>query len=315
MWGDPALYDSTLGILEEVRERGAVAFDYDVVPGVSSVSALVARHRTGLNRVARPVQITTGRRLAEEGFPPGVDDVVVMLDAHQRFSLLPARTWTSTPAATSAPRTRSWSPVRSPRPPSRIERLRAEARSARGGSWCEGDVVTVVEETALPASQPPVLDTRRRNVVFVTIMLGMLLAALDQTIVGTALPTIVSDLGGADHMSWVVTSYLLAETVATVLAGKFGDLFGRKVVFQVSAIVFITGSFLCGLGHQHVHVDRLAGDAGHRRRRADGHVDGVDRRRHSAARARQVPGRDRRGASVWPPSSGRARSAGSSPTI
>ncbi|TDT42789.1 EmrB/QacA subfamily drug resistance transporter [Streptomyces sp. BK208] len=91
------------------------------------------------------------------------------------------------------------------------------------------------------------LDRRRRNVVFVTIMLGMLLAALDQTIVGTALPTIVSDLGGAEHMSWVVTSYLLAETVATVLVGKFGDLFGRKVVFQVSAVVFITGSFLCGL--------------------------------------------------------------------
>ncbi len=91
------------------------------------------------------------------------------------------------------------------------------------------------------------LDKRRRNVVFVTIMLGMLLAALDQTIVGTALPTIVSDLGGGEHMSWVVTSYLLAETVATVLVGKFGDLFGRKVVFQVSAVVFITGSFLCGL--------------------------------------------------------------------
>ncbi|MGW7542570.1 MDR family MFS transporter [Streptomyces sp. NPDC054770] len=108
--------------------------------------------------------------------------------------------------------------------------------------------MTVTEESAPPdASQPPVLDARRRNVVFVTIMLGMLLAALDQTIVGTALPTIVSDLGGAAHMSWVVTSYLLAETVATVLVGKFGDLFGRKVVFQVSAIVFITGSFLCGL--------------------------------------------------------------------
>ncbi|MFE0938133.1 MDR family MFS transporter [Streptomyces mutabilis] len=73
------------------------------------------------------------------------------------------------------------------------------------------------------------------------------LAALDQTIVGTALPTIVSDLGGGEHMSWVVTSYLLAETVATVLVGKFGDMFGRKVVFQVSAVVFITGSFLCGL--------------------------------------------------------------------
>ncbi|MFJ5260107.1 MDR family MFS transporter [Streptomyces sp. NPDC088387] len=107
--------------------------------------------------------------------------------------------------------------------------------------------MTVAAETAPPAAQPPVLDSRRRNVVFVTIMLGVLLAALDQTIVGTALPTIVSDLGGAEHMSWVVTAYLLAETVATVLVGKFGDLFGRKVVFQVSAIVFITGSFLCGL--------------------------------------------------------------------
>ncbi|MFE0928547.1 MDR family MFS transporter [Streptomyces mutabilis] len=108
--------------------------------------------------------------------------------------------------------------------------------------------MTVAEEAPrTAAAQPPVLDKRRRNVVFVTIMLGMLLAALDQTIVGTALPTIVSDLGGGEHMSWVVTSYLLAETVATVLVGKFGDMFGRKVVFQVSAVVFITGSFLCGL--------------------------------------------------------------------
>jgi EmrB/QacA subfamily drug resistance transporter len=100
--------------------------------------------------------------------------------------------------------------------------------------------------TTVDAAPPPVLDGRRRNVVFVTIMLGMLLAALDQTIVGTALPTIVADLGGAAHMSWVATAYLLAETVATALAGKFGDLFGRKLVFQVSTIVFITGSFLCG---------------------------------------------------------------------
>ncbi|HET6857686.1 MAG TPA: MDR family MFS transporter [Streptomyces sp.] len=109
--------------------------------------------------------------------------------------------------------------------------------------------MTTTSETrpAAPAAEPPVLDKRQRNIVFGTIMLGMLLAALDQTIVGTALPTIVSELGGAAHMSWVVTAYLLAETVATVLVGKFGDLFGRKVVFQVSAIIFITGSFLCGL--------------------------------------------------------------------
>ncbi|MFF0142447.1 MDR family MFS transporter [Streptomyces sp. NPDC005227] len=110
--------------------------------------------------------------------------------------------------------------------------------------------MTITEDTAPLAADapgPPVLDGRRRNIVFATIVLGILLAALDQTIVGTALPTIVSDLGGAAHMSWVVTAYLLAETVATVLVGKFGDLFGRKVVFQASAIIFITGSFLCGL--------------------------------------------------------------------
>ncbi|WP_349362070.1 MDR family MFS transporter [Streptomyces sp. H27-C3] len=109
--------------------------------------------------------------------------------------------------------------------------------------------MTTTSETrpAAPPGEPPVLDRRQRNIVFGTIMLGMLLAALDQTIVGTALPTIVSELGGAAHMSWVVTAYLLAETVAAVLVGKFGDLFGRKVVFQVSAIIFITGSFLCGL--------------------------------------------------------------------
>ncbi|WP_419992399.1 MDR family MFS transporter [Streptomyces boninensis] len=98
-----------------------------------------------------------------------------------------------------------------------------------------------------PAAAPPVLDVRQRNIVFGTIMLGVLLAALDQTIVGTALPTIVADLGGGEHMSWVVTSYLLAQTVSTALVGKFGDLFGRKLVFQLSAIIFITGSFLCGL--------------------------------------------------------------------
>ncbi|GLY07759.1 MDR family MFS transporter [Actinoplanes sp. NBRC 101535] len=94
---------------------------------------------------------------------------------------------------------------------------------------------------------PPVLNKGQINAVFVAILLGMLLAALDQTIVSTALPTIVADLGGAGHMAWVVTAYLLAETIATVLAGKFGDLFGRKLVFQVSAITFVAGSALCGV--------------------------------------------------------------------
>ena len=93
----------------------------------------------------------------------------------------------------------------------------------------------------------PALTVTQRNIIFGTIMLGMLLSALDQTVVSTALPTIVGDLGGAGHMSWVVTSYLLAQTISTILAGKFGDLFGRKRIFQISVAVFIVGSFACGL--------------------------------------------------------------------
>ncbi|MBP0459522.1 MDR family MFS transporter [Streptomyces montanisoli] len=111
---------------------------------------------------------------------------------------------------------------------------------------------TVSEKRPEPApsrAAPVALSGRRRNIVFATIVLGILLAALDQTIVGTALPTIVADLGGAEHMSWVVTSYLLAETISTAIVGKFGDLFGRKLIFQLSAVVFITGSFLCGLAN------------------------------------------------------------------
>ncbi|MCZ8381048.1 MDR family MFS transporter [Mycobacterium sp. CPCC 205372] len=91
------------------------------------------------------------------------------------------------------------------------------------------------------------LGARRRNLVFVAVLLGMLLAALDQTIVATALPTVVADLGGAGHQSWVVTSYLLASTIATAIVGKLGDLFGRKLVFQVAILFFLAGSVLCGL--------------------------------------------------------------------
>ena len=75
----------------------------------------------------------------------------------------------------------------------------------------------------------------------------MLLAALDQTIVATALPTVVADLGGAGHQSWVVTSYLLASTIVTAVVGKLGDLFGRKTVFQAAVVFFLAGSVLCGL--------------------------------------------------------------------
>jgi precorrin-6A synthase len=88
VWGDPSLYDSTIAILEEILARGQTLFEYEVIPGISSVSALAARHRIGLNRVGQPFQVTTGRRLAE-GWPEGVDDVVVMLDAQQAFAAHP----------------------------------------------------------------------------------------------------------------------------------------------------------------------------------------------------------------------------------
>jgi EmrB/QacA subfamily drug resistance transporter len=83
--------------------------------------------------------------------------------------------------------------------------------------------------------------------VFGALMLGMFLAALDQTIVSTALPTIVGDLGGLNHLSWVVTSYLLASTVSTPLYGKLGDMVGRKPVFLAAILIFLGGSMLAGL--------------------------------------------------------------------
>ncbi|BBA96218.1 putative methyltransferase [Actinacidiphila reveromycinica] len=98
VWGDPALYDGTLSMLEEIAARGTVGFDVEVVPGISSVSALAARHRIGLNQVGRPVHVTPARRLAEffpgDGDGDGDDgngaagdgDVVVMLDAHESFA-------------------------------------------------------------------------------------------------------------------------------------------------------------------------------------------------------------------------------------
>jgi EmrB/QacA subfamily drug resistance transporter len=83
--------------------------------------------------------------------------------------------------------------------------------------------------------------------IFGALMLGMFLAALDQTIVSTALPTIVGDLGGLNHLSWVVTSYLLASTASTPLYGKLGDMYGRKPVFLTAIFIFLGGSMLAGL--------------------------------------------------------------------
>src|SRR3954471_9161892 len=96
----------------------------------------------------------------------------------------------------------------------------------------------------------PIADrpAERRSILLVVsgLMLVMLLASLDQTIVSTALPTIAGELGGLEHLSWVVTAYLLAVTVVTPLYGKLGDLYGRKRVLQGALILFLIGSALCG---------------------------------------------------------------------
>ena len=116
--------------------------------------------------------------------------------------------------------------------------------------------------SAAPASaggpQPPAADvsgngarpglSRRRILLIIgALMLGMLLAALDQTIVSTALPTIVGDLKGGSHIAWIITAYLLATTVSTPLWGKLGDQFGRKIFFQAAIVIFLIGSILAGL--------------------------------------------------------------------
>ena len=99
---------------------------------------------------------------------------------------------------------------------------------------------------------PPIAETitkRRLWFILGALLLGMLLAALDQTIVSTALPTIVGDLHGGSHLAWVVTAYLLSSTVSTPLWGKLGDQYGRKNFFQASIVIFVLGSALCGLSH------------------------------------------------------------------
>jgi EmrB/QacA subfamily drug resistance transporter len=107
----------------------------------------------------------------------------------------------------------------------------------------------MTETATAPVVPEPVRDMPHRRVLIIigALMLGMFLAALDQTVVSTALPTIVGDLHGASHLSWVVTAYLLASTVSTPLWGKLGDMYGRKVFFQAAIVIFLVGSALSGL--------------------------------------------------------------------
>ena len=108
--------------------------------------------------------------------------------------------------------------------------------------------MTSPDSTAVaPGSALPGLSQRRIFLIIGALMLGMLLAALDQTIVSTALPTIVGDLKGGSHIAWVITAYLLATTVSTPLWGKLGDQYGRKIFFQAAIVIFLIGSILSGL--------------------------------------------------------------------
>ena len=88
VWGDPSLYDSTLRILEQILARGVTRFDYDVIPGISSIQALAAKHRSPINEIGGSIRVTTGRQLVADGLPDNADTVVVMLDANCSFTTI-----------------------------------------------------------------------------------------------------------------------------------------------------------------------------------------------------------------------------------
>ncbi len=112
------------------------------------------------------------------------------------------------------------------------------------------------QTSGVSAADGPVTGLSRRRVLVIigALMLGMFLAALDQTIVSTALPTIVADLHGASHLSWIVVAYLLAATVSTPLWGKLGDQYGRKGFFQAAIIIFLAGSIFSGLSRSMIEL-------------------------------------------------------------
>jgi EmrB/QacA subfamily drug resistance transporter len=119
----------------------------------------------------------------------------------------------------------------------------------RGEAPTERDAASQLD----PADEPS-LSQRRVLLIIGALMLGMLLGALDQTIVATALPTIAGDLHGLSHLSWVVTGYLLAATVSTPLWGKLGDMYGRKIFFQAAIVIFLVGSALSGLSSSMIEL-------------------------------------------------------------
>ena len=190
----------------------------------------------------------------------------------------------------------------------RVDLRGSELDPAGDVSGLRGAIIDGVQLAGLAASSRPcgrhhrrrrlmpteTLDHRRVLVVISGLMLVMLLASLDQTIVSTALPTIVEDLGGLEHLSWVVTAYLLAVTAVTPLYGKLGDLFGRKIVLQGALVLFLAGSALCGLAQGMTELIAFRVHPGPRRRRADGQRAGGDRGRRAAGGPRALHGAVRR---------------------
>src|SRR5256884_4977197 len=120
-----------------------------------------------------------------------------------------------------------------------IEEVRNPMAQTQAGV---GAVATASEPQALSAT----LGRGRLIAILIGVILGMLLAALDQTIVGTALPRIVANLGGLDHYAWVVTAYLLASTVSVPIYGKLSDIYGRRLFFITGMVIFLIGSALAG---------------------------------------------------------------------
>jgi EmrB/QacA subfamily drug resistance transporter len=109
--------------------------------------------------------------------------------------------------------------------------------------------------SAAPAAfEAPELSHREILIVFGTLMLAMLLAALDQTVLATALPTIVGELGGLEHLAWVITAYMLASTSSVPLYGKLGDMYGRKIMLQVAIAMFIIGSIAAGVSQDMTQI-------------------------------------------------------------
>ncbi|WP_405592191.1 MFS transporter [Streptomyces sp. NBC_01092] len=115
-----------------------------------------------------------------------------------------------------------------------------------GTTLVQDEIVTAPPPQAPPRGVEPQLSPRRVRLVFIGLMLALLLAALEQMIVATALPKIVGELHGLDRMSWAITAYLLTATIGLPVYGKLGDLLGRKGVFQFAIVVFIVGSALAG---------------------------------------------------------------------